>query len=70
MKAMIKNIRKTDYENGAILEIIECTFHPYKLGEKVKILNKYNNVYHVVNLSDNNQDQKFYWVTENQIKKT
>ena len=32
---MIKNNRKTNYENGIILEIIECTFHPYNVGRLV-----------------------------------
>ena len=65
---MFKLTRETDYEIGEILEIIECTFHPYKLGTKVKILNKDFNSYHVVNVTTDVTLTYFYWVKESQVK--
>lgn len=60
--------RTTDYEIGKTLEIIECTFHPYKMGTKVKVLSKDSNSYHVVNITNNIQEKEFYWVKEIQVK--
>lgn len=62
------NKKKTDYQPGQLLEIIETTFHDYPKGTIVKVLNSYNYSYHVVNVSDNAWDKRWWWVNETQVK--
>ena len=58
------------YKIGQYVQITECTFHPYRLDETVKIINKGRTgekvTYHVVG---GGEEKVFFWVGENQIKK-
>lgn len=57
--------RKTDYPTGTLLEIIETTFHGYKMGQIVKVLNADWHSYHVHAIDG---QREWRWVNENQVK--
>lgn len=59
------NTRETDYDIDTILEITDEVFHDYKIGTKVKVINKDLNSYHVVNIEG---EKRFWWVNEWQVK--
>lgn len=60
--------RKTDYQNGQLLEIVKTTFHDYPLGTIVKVINTDWHSYHVVNVTRKATEKRFWWVDENQVK--
>lgn len=57
--------RKTDYERGQLLEIIETTFHDYPLGTIVKVWSSDWHSYQVGNVDG---EKRYWWVKENQVK--
>lgn len=64
--------RKTDYQKGELLEIVETTFHDYPLGTTVMVLNADWHSYHVVNVNPNGTsfpyaETRYWWVNENQV---
>lgn len=60
--------RKTNYIDGQLLEIIETTFHDYPMGTIVKVFHSDWHAYHVVNVTQEIADKRFWWVNENQVK--
>ena len=58
----------TDYDPETLLRIIEDTFHDYPIGTKVKVLISDLFSYHVVNVTDNVYEKRFWWVKENQVE--